>query len=255
MRPGALAATLGAVVGLAAAATAGAQPAPAPAPQPLDLGALASQGKPIAVSEDLLRAALIKGKSDGAVFSNAIDLGGGAIAVAWSDCSRTDCRGFLATLTGGAAHPKLARQVALAAPVKVWVVDSFALETPVLADLDGDGAAELVLRYRASEPPRAALGALGHEYVAVHAPGDLAPIFSHELWRAGGGFEEACEWTLARSGDRLLVTGRCAERVCLESASPPADCKPGQTVVESWRRAPGQRAYARADSARPTPRK
>lgn len=60
-------------------------------------------------------------------------------------------------------------------------VDGFAFEAPAFADLDGDGAPEIILHYKADEPPRRALGSVSHEYVAVHAPNDLSLIFSHEL--------------------------------------------------------------------------
>ena len=44
-------------------------------------------------------------------------------AVAWSECSESGCRGWLATLTSGAELPKLAYKVALVAPAKVFGVD------------------------------------------------------------------------------------------------------------------------------------
>lgn len=218
---------------------------PACAPEPLDLAALAAHSRTVDVAEDSLRAALVVGKPDGVVFSTALDLGGGATAIAWSECSKAGCRGAVATLTGGADHPKLTRKAALVAPTRVFFADGFVFEPPALADLDGDGTPEIILHYRASEPPRAALGSLSHEYVAIYAPKDLSLVFSHELRRAGGDTEDACQWTLARSGDRLIATGRCNVRACLEASSPAADCKPTKTRLETWRKARGQRCYAR----------
>lgn len=219
---------------------------PVGAPQPLDLAALAKQSKAAAISEDRLRSALVKGTPDAVVFSTVMDVGGGVIAVAWSECSKISCRGSVATLTGGAEHPKLAKKAALVAPAKVFFVDGFSFDASALADLDGDGTAEIILHYTASEPPRAALGSLSHEYIAVYSPRDLSLIFSHELGRVGGDSEEACRWTLERNGDRLIVNGLCNERRCLDAASPPAECKPARKVLETWRKAPGQKCYIRA---------
>lgn len=240
MRPAHLAA-IGALVWAPAAA---AEPPPPP-PQPLDLAALASQSKTVDIADDMLRGALVKGTPDGAVFSAVLDLGGGMAAVAWSECSKAGCRGSAATLTGGADHPKLAKKIALVAPAKVAFVDGFAFEPPAFADLDGDGTPEIILHYHATEPPRAALGSLSHEYIAVYAAKDLSPVFSHELRRAGADSEQACQWTLARSGDRLIASGQCNTRACLEAAPPPATCKPAKQLLETWRKAPGQHCYVR----------
>src|SRR5262249_22316637 len=155
------------------------------------------------------------------------------------------CRGAVATLSGGADHPKLVKRAGLVAPAKVFFADGFAFEPPALADLDGDGAPEIVLHYRAIEPPRAALGSLSHEYIAAYSPKDLSSVFSHELRRAGGDSEDACQWTLGRSGDRLLASGRCNTRVCIESASPPASCKSARELQETWQKPAGQKRYAR----------
>lgn len=233
------------LVCVAAAARAQSPAPPAGAPQPLDLAALAGHSKTVAISEDQLRSTLVKGAPESVVFSTVLDLGGDSSAVAWSECSQTRCRGSVATLTGGADHPKLARKAALVAPAKVFAVDGFSFDAPALADLDGDGTPEMILHYTASEPPRAALGSLSHEYIAVYSAKDLSLIFSHELGRVGGDSEEACRWTLERSGDRLIVSGSCNERRCLDATSPPADCKPARKSLETWRKAPGQKCYAR----------
>lgn len=243
MRPFPRAAAMAVLVLVCLAAAARAQPVGAP--QPLDLAALASQSRTAAIPEDPLRSTLVKGSPESAVFSTVLDLGGDLLAVAWSECSKTSCRGSVATLTGGADHPKLARKAALVAPAKVFFVDGFSFDAPALADLDGDGTPEVILHYTASEPPRAALGSLSHEYIAVYSAKDLSLLFSHELGRAGGNSEEACRWTLERSGDRLIVSGSCNERRCLEATSPPADCKPARTSLETWRKAPGQKCYVR----------
>jgi hypothetical protein len=226
---------------------------PPPPPEPLDLAALAKPSRTVDLAEEVLRAALVKGKPDGMVFATPLDLGDGGIAVAWSECSKAGCRGSVATLTGGADHPKLARQAALVAPAKVFFADGFAFEAPALADLDGDGAPEIILHYTATEPPRAALGSLFHEYVAVYAPKDLSLMFSHELRRAGGDSEEACQWTLARSGDRLIASGACNTRTCLEATPPPAGCKPTRKLLETWRKPSGKRCYVRVPSAPSAP--
>lgn len=218
--------------------------APQPPELPLDLAALAKQSKTVEIQEDVLRAALVTGRPDGVAFSAALDLGDGAAAVAWSECSKAGCRGWLATLTGGAARPRLAHKVALVAPAKVFAVDGFTFQAPAFVDLDGDGASEIVLHYQADEPPRPAVGSLSHEYVAVHAPKDLSLMFSHELWLTGGASETACQWALGRSGDRLTASGQCNLPSCLGPA-PEAGCKPTRKLVEIWRKARGQKSYAR----------
>lgn len=251
MRRLACAAARGAFLLVLVTAAAGAQPVapPPPAPQVLDLAALAARSKTAPITEEQLHPALVKGSPDGVVFSTALDLGGGVTAVAWSECTRAGCRGSVATLTGGAEHPKLARKAALVAPAKVFYIDGFSFEPPAFADLDGDGASEIILHYQASEPPRPALGSLSREYVAIYAPQDLSLIFSHELRRAGGDTEDACQWSVDRSGDRLILNGQCNKRACLEAPSPPAGCKPTRKLVETWRKAPGQKSYARVPSA------
>jgi hypothetical protein len=245
--PIAVSAAITALLGLPAANVA-AEPVapklPAVASQPLDLAELAKQSKTVEINQDVLRDALITGHSDTVVFSAALDLGNGTTAVAWSECSEHGCRGWLATLTGGAELPKLAHKVALVAPAKVFGVDGFAFEAPAFADLDGDGVPEIILHYKADEPPRRALGSLSHEYVAAHAPKDLSLIFSHELGVTGGASETACLWTLCRNGDRLTARGECNLPSCL-GPTPEAGCKPTKKLVETWRKAHGQKRYTR----------
>jgi hypothetical protein len=215
---------------------------PVAASHPLDLAGLAKQSKTVEIDQDVLRDALVTGHPDTVVFSAALDLGNGTTAVAWSEYGEPGCRGWLATLTGGAELPKLAHKVALVAPAKVFGVDGFAFEALAFADLDGDGVSEIILHYRADEPPRRALGSMSHEYVAAHAPKDL--IFSHELGVSGGASEAACLWTLCRNGDRLTARGECNLPLCLGS-TPEAGCKPTKKLVETWRKAPGQKRYIR----------
>ena len=250
-----LAAALSALTALAALGSATADPIATPKapPQnarkitfiPVDLAALAEKSKTLELSEDLLRAALIKSKPEGVVFSTALDLGGGNAAVAWSECTQKACRGFVATLSGAPAAPKLVKKVALVAPAKLFFLDGLAFDPPSLHDLDGDGAADVVLRYRTTEPPRRALGSMTREYVAVHATKDLSVLFSHELRRAGGDSEEACEWTLCRHDSQLILNGKCNQRACLEAPAPDASCKPNKAPSEIWSKATGQKSFKR----------
>ena len=205
---------------------------------------LANQSKTIEIDQDTLHDALVTGHPDTVAFSAALDLGNGATAVAWSECSEPGCRGWLATLAGGTEQPKLTHKVTLIAPAKVFGVDGFVFEAPAFADLDGDGAPEIILHYKADEPPRRALGSWSHEYVAAYAPKDLSLIFSHELGVTGGDSETACRWTLCRNGDRLTARGECNLPSCLR-ATPEASCKPTKKLVETWRKARGQRRYTR----------
>jgi hypothetical protein len=212
---------------------------------PRDLDKLAKQSKTVEIDQDVLRDALVTGHPDTVAFSAALDLGNGTTGVAWSECSEPGCRGWLATLTGSADRPKLAHKVALVAPAKVFGVDGFAFEAPAFADLDGDGIPEIILHYRADEPPRRALGSISHEYLAAYAPKDLTLIVSHELSLTGGDSETACHWTLCRNGDRLIARGQCNLPSCL-GPTPEAGCKPTNKLVETWRKARGQKRYIRA---------
>src|SRR5262245_27909134 len=216
---------------------------PPPPPSPIDLDALAHGATTVDISDDLLRAVLVLGNPEVVKFSTAIDLGDGVSAIAWSECSKTRCRGWVGKLSGGAAYPRLVTKVALIAPPNVFFDDGFSFDAAAFADVDGDGAKEIVVRYRATEPPRAALGSLSHDYVALYAPRGLALMFVHELRRAGGASEEACEWQLARRDGNLLTTGVCNERSCLEAADAPARCKPSRTLNELWHRPRGLKRY------------
>jgi hypothetical protein len=207
---------------------------------PRDLDELAKQSKTIEIGQGLLRDALVTGHPDTVAFSAVLDLGNGTTAVAWSECSELGCHGWLATLTGGVALHK----VALVAPAKVFGVDGFAFEAPASADLDGDGVPEIILHYRADEPPRRALGSMSHEYLAIYATKDLALIFSHEISLTGGDSEAACHWTFCRNGDRLIARGQCNLPSCL-GPTPETGCKPTKKLVETWRKARGQKRYTR----------
>jgi hypothetical protein len=217
--------------------------APAPAAAPIDLDALARGATTVDIPEDLLRAVVLQGNPEAVKFSTAIDLGDGISAIAWSECSKTRCRGWLGKLSGGAAYPRLVTKVALIAPYTVFFDDGFAFDAAAFTDVDGDGAKEIVVRYRVTEPPRAALGSLTHDYVALYAPRGLTVLFVHELHLAGAASEEACEWKLVRRDNNLLATGVCNERSCLEATDAPARCKPSRTQSELWRRPRGQRRY------------
>ena len=208
---------------------------------PLDLAALAARSKTVEIDEGQLRAALVTGQPRAVAFSAVLDLGAGTTAVAWSECSPTSCRGSVATMAGGRARKK----VALPAPTRVFGVDGFAFEPPALADLDGDGAPEVVFHYTATEPPRRALGSISHEYVAVYSPTALSLLFAHEIRHAGADSEDSCQWTLGLDGARLLATGRCNRRACLEATPPPAGCRPDRTSVETWRIVPDRKWYTR----------
>ena len=230
----------------------GAAVADAPAAlQRLDLDELARQAKTVPIDKDELRELLVMGTPMVVELSAAIDLGGGAIAIAWSECSESRCRGWAGTLTGDAGQRRLVKKVALVAPAKVFSVQGFTFEAPAFTDLDGDGAPEIVLHYRADEPPRRALGSLFHEYVVACSPKDLSVIFSHELWRGGALSEDACSWSLDRSGDRLIASAACNSPMCLNN--PPEDgCKPTRKLLETWRKPRGQKSYTRvANQAQP----
>lgn len=221
---------------------------PVPAPDPpsvLDLATLAARSRLIELSAGELRAALIKGKPEGVVFSSVLDLGGGAMAVAWAECTKAACKGQAATLSLSNSTLKVVKQVALVAPAKVHFVDGFSFEAPAFADLDGDGSAELIFHYSTVEPPRPALGSMLREHLVAYDPHTLGLVFSHELRKAGGDSEEACHWSIEQSGDRLIATGHCNKRACAEAASLPALCKPTKKRVETWRKAPGQKKYSK----------
>jgi hypothetical protein len=234
-----------------ASGRAGADPVAAPKAErkitfvPIELAALAEQSKTVELPEELLRAALIKGKPEAVGFSAALDLGGGTAAVAWSECTQKACRGFAALLAGAPAQPRLVKKVSLVAPARLFFLDGLTFEPPALADLDGDGAPELVLRYRTTEPPRRALGSVVREHVAVHDPGDLAVLFSHELRRAGADSEEACEWKLCRHDAQLVLNGKCNQRACLEATPPAAGCKPDRARFEVWSKPAGRKRFQR----------
>lgn len=236
---------------LAPVATVASEPlAPAAPAETLDLDALAQGATTVAIPEELLRAVVVQGNPETVKFSTAIDLGDGVSAIAWSECSKTRCRGWVGKLSGGAEYPRLVTKVALTAPPAVFFDDGFTFDAAAFTDLDGDGAKEIVVRYRATEPPRAALGSLSHDYVAIYAPKGLALVFAHELRRAGAASEEACEWKLSRRGDKLVAAGSCNERSCLD-ANAPTRCGPSRTWNEIWRKPPGQKRYSSMPTAPP----
>jgi hypothetical protein len=211
--------------------------------EPIDFTALAAATKTVEIREDLLRAVVAQDDPDAVKPSSVIDLGDGVAAVAWSECSKTGCRGWVGRLTGGAEYPKLTTKVALTAPHTVFFADGFTFDAPAFTDFDGDGAPEIIVRYRAIEPPRAALGSLSHDYVAIYAPKGLSLVFTRELRSAGAASEQACECTLARHDDILLATTTCSERSCLEARDPPARCKPATIQREIWHKAKRQNRY------------
>jgi hypothetical protein len=213
------------------------------AAEPIDLAALAAASKTVEIRDELLRAVVAQDDPDAVTPSAVLDLGDGVAAVAWGECSRTGCRAWVGRLTGGVEYPKLTTKVALAAPPAVFAADGFAFDAPALADFDGDGAPEIIVRYRAIEPPRAALGSLSRDYVAIYAPRALSPVFSHELRSAGAASEPACEWAFARRRDMLLATGTCIERSCLGAKDPPARCKPATKLREIWIRGVRHKRY------------
>ncbi len=234
----------------ATAAICAAAPGPALALQPLpprlDVEQLAASSRTVDIDEAKLRAALVKGKPEGVVFSSVLDLGSGRSAVAWAECDQKACRGYLATLTGGADAPKLDQRVSLIAPAKVFAVDGYAFGAMAYTDLDNDGIYELVLDYRTTEPPRRALGSLVREHVAVYEPPKLSLLFSQERSRNGADTEQACTVELIRQGSSITATTTCDQRSCLGVSPRPASCRKAPRVkVETWRKANGPKRYVR----------
>jgi hypothetical protein len=217
--------------------------------EPIDLSALAATTKTVEIRDELLRAVVAQDDPDAVTLSPVLDLGDGVAAVAWRECSKTGCRSWVGRLTGGADYPKLTAKIALAAPPAVSAIDGFAFDAPSFGDFDGDGAQEIIVRYRAIEPPRAAVGSLSRDYVAIHAARSLAPVFSHELRSAGAASEPACEWAFARRDRMVLATGTCGERSCLEARDPPAGCKPAAKLREIWIRAGRHTRYVQMNRA------
>jgi hypothetical protein len=211
--------------------------------EPVDLDALIASARTVEIREDLLRAVVVQGNPETVKLSSAIDLGDGVSAVAWSECSKTQCRGWLGKLSGGGEYPRLVTKVALTAPHTVFFADGYTFDGAAFTDVEGDGAPEIIVRYRAIEPPRAALGSVSHAYVAFYAPRGLALLFVHELRRAGAASEEACEWKLARRANQLLANAVCNERACLEAKDAPARCTPSRNQLEIWSRPRGQKRY------------
>jgi hypothetical protein len=217
-------------------------------PQRLDFDELAKQTKTVPINKGELTELLATGTPTFFDLSAALDLGGGALAIAWSECSMSRCRGWVGTLTGDVGVRRLVKKVALPAPPKVFSMQGFTFEAPAFADLDGDGVPEIIVHYQADEPPRRAVGSLFHEYVVAYSPKDLSVLFSHELWRGGALSEDACRWTLDRSGDRLIASAECNLATCLKD-TPEGDCTPNRKLFETWRKAPGQKCYSRVANA------
>lgn len=227
------------------AASSGEARASQPESPALDLAELAASSRTVAIDEAKLRAALVKGKPEGVLFSTALDLGGGKSAVAWAECDQKVCRGYLATLSGGAGAPKLEKRASLLAPAKVFAIDGYVFQAIAYTDLDGDGASEILIGYRTTEPPRRALGSWVREYVAVYAPEDLSVAFSKELRKHGADTEEACVVELSRHGDRLNTTSSCDQRMCLGASPRPVGCKGTKVKFEMWKKAKGTKRYVR----------
>ncbi len=234
-----------AVVALAAAA--GPAHALKPLPPRLDVEELARSSRAVGFDEAKLRAAVVRGKPEGVVFSTAIDLGSGKSAVAWAECDQKVCRGYLGTLSGGVDAPRLEKRVSLLAPPKVFAVDGYAFVGLAYTDLDRDGIDELVVGYRVTEPPRRALGSWVREYVAIYGGENLSALFTHEMSKSGADTEQACAVEMIRQGASLTAATTCDQKRCLGVSPRPAECAKTQPRVrtDSWRKAKGVKRYLR----------
>lgn len=213
-----------AAAGLAEAAP----PAPVPGPDPgqgqaqvqrMDLGALSKATRTEELDEDGLRAALF-GRTGGELSaSSAAVLKAGTYAVAASVCGAGGCQATVAVLAGEGERLSVKRRAALSPGFPVFPVEGYDFLAVALSDVDGDGQAELLLRYGASEPPRRALGALRHEVLTVYRVPSLSPLFQEELRRSGGDSEPRCEaevqrGSVAAGAPELRVERRCRPPGC-----------------------------------------
>ncbi len=131
--------------------------------------------------------------------------------VAWSTCTEAGCEGRVAQAsTAPAGIEGGLTSVVLPAPEVPWNIDGVDVLGLGLFDLDGDGAAELLVHHGLVEPPRAAVGSRFHKLLTVYNLPGLEQSVSLELGVRGGLSEPVCTWSVAPEGaGRLLVTGTC----------------------------------------------
>lgn len=137
----------------------------------------------------------------------------GTVAVG-ARCDEQACAGFIVVLPVGATT---GRETRLPHSEIGWFADGFALLGLGREDLDGDGSAEILVRYQVTEAPRAAVGSWLTEWLVIYDATGERQVFTHRLAERGGESEHACSWQVGRAESGLRVEGRCAERHLLES--------------------------------------
>ena len=119
-----------------------------------------------------------------------------------------------------------------ALPATPWEVDGLQVVGTGLADLDGDGQDDWIIRYTLTEPPRAAVGSWVHEVFAVYRLPDLALLWTGTTRRVGGASEPALACSAHASPD-----GRGAALVCLTASRERDEAEPptGALTCDRWR--------------------
>jgi hypothetical protein len=165
-------------------------------------------------------------------------------AFAWRDqavaihsrCGPNACGGGVALIKVKGAKARVVSRALLPFGETPWRMDGegFSVGGAGIADVDHDGADELVVRYELTGKPERAVGSQSWEYLAIFNLPALSLAWVERVGQGGqASVHEGCEWTLTWRDDNcdrrtdISLARRCAEEQhCLDEANAgEADCK------------------------------
>ncbi len=147
-------------------------------------------------------------------------------------CQRRDCFPFSALLKGTPGDFQIVKSVDLP---RMHKPEIFEIKPPIVTDLNGDGAKELLARYVLNLAPRPGSGSLYHEYLAILSLSDLSQLAFFEIEKCGqGAVDKCCSSKIEQTdfdGDGfndLKITTSCSVKRCLGPRVEPS-CHPPLT--------------------------
>jgi hypothetical protein len=145
--------------------------------------------------------------------------------VAWTECSKITCYGYVAIVRHNEFGGKfvLEKRVRLRFYNHIWNNDgvSFFDSEFILYDVDQDGKKELLMRYSTTEPPEPAIGSRVNDYVAIFNLPSLNQNWFYRTHTRRSSGERACEHSVKLKNNLtsyLIVEGKCGPLVCLEQS-------------------------------------